>query len=191
MHLAAENNHADVVKIYVKYMPQLVSLASKNGMTCAHIAARNGAVAVIKELLAFRRNFVTATRNKITEALPIHLAVSGGHKEVVRVLITAGSHATAENAEGMTAIHLAAKEGNVEVLQSIPSKVSLQQFSRKNGLAPIHVAAFYGNTEVIRELQTRGDINLRTQVAQKSSAVLDLMLRNLVAMDVSFLSNAL
>ena len=38
----------------------------KNGMTCAHIAADRGSVAVIKELLKFNKSSVIAVRNKVS-----------------------------------------------------------------------------------------------------------------------------
>lgn len=75
-------------------------------MTCAHIAAKNGSEAVIKLLMSFNKSLVTSVRNQVTEALPLHLAVSGSHEHVVRLLIDAGSSPIAENQEGMTAIHM-------------------------------------------------------------------------------------
>ena len=106
-------------------------------MNCAHIAATNGAINVVKELRRFKEALVVASvvQNSSSaiqnEALPIHLAVSGGHSETVRYLIDAGSSPSSENAEGMSAIHLAAKEGNVDVLVAIPSKSNLKYHSQK------------------------------------------------------------
>ena len=71
MHLAAESDHPDVVKLFMKYKPELMTTANKNGMTCAHIAANKGSVAVIKELMRFNKAIVTAFRNKTNDSLPI------------------------------------------------------------------------------------------------------------------------
>ena len=40
-------------------------------MTCAHIAANKGSVAVIKELMRFNKSAVTSARNKTNDSLPI------------------------------------------------------------------------------------------------------------------------
>ncbi|GFR87540.1 serine/threonine-protein phosphatase 6 regulatory ankyrin repeat subunit A-like, partial [Elysia marginata] len=64
LHLAAENNHSDVVKLFLKHRPELVTMANTNGMTCAHIAAAKGSAAVIKELMRFNKIIMTTARNK-------------------------------------------------------------------------------------------------------------------------------
>lgn len=38
----------------------------QNGMTCAHIAAAKGSVAVIKELMRFNKVIITTARNKVS-----------------------------------------------------------------------------------------------------------------------------
>jgi hypothetical protein len=41
----------------------------QNGMTCAHIAASKGSVAVIKELMRFNKVIVTTARNRVSTCL--------------------------------------------------------------------------------------------------------------------------
>lgn len=41
-------------------------LFCQNGMTCAHIAASKGSVAVVKELMRFNKSVVTTARNKVS-----------------------------------------------------------------------------------------------------------------------------
>ena len=66
-------------------------------MTCAHIAACKGSVAVIKELMKFNKAVVTSARNKMNNSTALHLAAEGGHAAVVRILISAGASVTDEN----------------------------------------------------------------------------------------------
>lgn len=42
-------------------------------MTCAHIAAAKGSVAVIRELMKFNKSVVTTARNRVLR--PLHRAV--------------------------------------------------------------------------------------------------------------------
>ena len=69
----------------------------QDGNTCAHIAAMQGSVRVIEELMKFDRAGVITARNKITESTPLQLAAEGGHAEVVKVLVRAGGSCVDEN----------------------------------------------------------------------------------------------
>ncbi len=60
--------------------PSLVSAATKDGNTCAHIAAKKGSASVVKELMRFDKAMVLTSRNKITESTALHIAAEGGHK---------------------------------------------------------------------------------------------------------------
>ena len=74
-----------------------VSVATKDGSTCAHIAASKGSVSVIEELMKFDKNFVISSRNKLTDSTPLHIATEGGHFDVVKLLLDNGAQAADEN----------------------------------------------------------------------------------------------
>lgn len=107
IHVAAQNNFSDVAKLFLQQHPTLVNATSKDGNTCAHIAAIQGSVKVIEELMKFDRQGVISARNKITDATPLQLAAKGGHADVVKALVRAGASCTDENRSGFTAVHLA------------------------------------------------------------------------------------
>ena len=60
--------------------PSLVSAATKDGNTCAHIAAKKGSVLVISELMKFDKTAVISSKHKNTECTALHIATEGGHK---------------------------------------------------------------------------------------------------------------
>lgn len=62
LHLAAEHDHSEVVQLFLKHKPDLVSVPNKSGYTCAHIAAAKGSVAVIKELIRLNKDSVINAR---------------------------------------------------------------------------------------------------------------------------------
>ncbi|KAG8199145.1 hypothetical protein JTE90_015980 [Oedothorax gibbosus] len=152
--LAAENDHSEVVKLFLQQKPDLVSKASSNGITCAHIAALKGSVAVIKGLMKFDPKLVTTARSK-NNSTALHQAAAGGNAEVVTVLLQSGSNPNDETDEGYTPLHIAAKYGHVAVLHALKSAMSWRTASKKTGLTALHIAASYGQEDFVREMLTQ------------------------------------
>ena len=59
--------------------PSLVSSATKDGNTCAHIAAKKGSAMVISELMKFDKSAVITSKHKSSESTALHIATEGGH----------------------------------------------------------------------------------------------------------------
>ncbi|XP_022916147.2 serine/threonine-protein phosphatase 6 regulatory ankyrin repeat subunit B isoform X2 [Onthophagus taurus] len=152
IHAAAQNNYSEVAKLFLQQHPSLVMATTKDGNTCAHIAAAQGSVTVIEELMKFDRTGVITARNKLTDATALQIAAEGGHAEVVKALVRAGANVTDENKNGFTAVHLAAKNGHGQVLEVLRSSNSLRVTSKKLGVTPLHVAAYFGQADTVREL---------------------------------------
>ncbi|XP_047530472.1 serine/threonine-protein phosphatase 6 regulatory ankyrin repeat subunit B [Vanessa atalanta] len=152
IHAAAQNNYSEVVQLFLQQHPNLVMATTKDGNTCAHIAAIQGSVKVIEELMKFDRTGVISARNKLNDSTPLQLAAEGGHADVVRVLVRAGASCSEENRSGLTAVHLAAEHGHTNVLDVMRSTNTLRISSKKLGLTPLHIAAYYGQAETVREL---------------------------------------
>ncbi|XP_052864009.1 poly [ADP-ribose] polymerase tankyrase-1 [Anopheles cruzii] len=174
IHVAAQNNYSEVAKLFLQQHPNLVMATSKDGNTCAHIAAMQGSVKVIEELMKFDRNGVISTRNKLTDSTPLQLAAEGGHADVVKVLVRAGASCTDENKSGFTAVHLAAKNGHGPVLEVMRSSNSLRVSSKKLGLTPLHVAAYYGQADTVRELLINVPATVKSDSPSGTSLVPEL-----------------
>lgn len=152
IHAACQNNFSEVAKLFLQQHPSLVMATTKDGNTCAHIAAAQGSVTVVEELMKFDRQGVISARNKITDATPLQMAAEGGHAEVVKALVRAGASITDENKAGFTAVHLAAQYGHMQVLEVLRSSNTLRVVSKKLGVTPLHVAAYFGQADTVREL---------------------------------------
>jgi ankyrin repeat protein len=174
IHVAAQNNFSEVAKLFLEQHPQLVTSTSKDGNTCAHIAAMQGSVKVIEELMKFDRAGVINVRNKFTDSTPLQLAAEGGHSEVVKALVRAGASTTDENKAGFTAVHLAAKNGHGQVLEVMRTSGSLRATSKKLGLTPLHIAAFYGQADTVRELLVSVPATVKSEAPSGSSLVPEL-----------------
>ncbi|XP_055683322.1 serine/threonine-protein phosphatase 6 regulatory ankyrin repeat subunit A isoform X2 [Lutzomyia longipalpis] len=174
IHVAAQNNFSEVAKLFLQAHPSLVNATSKDGNTCAHIAAIQGSVKVIEELMKFDRQGVIGARNKITDATPLQLAAEGGHADVVKALVRAGGSCTDENKAGFTAVHLAAQNGHGQVLDVMRSSNTLRISSKKLGLTPLHVAAFYGQQDTVRELLLNVPATVKSDPPSGNSLVPEL-----------------
>lgn len=80
IHLAATSDMPEVILLFLSARPTLASSATKDGSTCAHIAAKKGSAMVIKELMRFDKSVVLGSRNKITDSTALHIATEGGHR---------------------------------------------------------------------------------------------------------------
>ncbi|XP_069167057.1 serine/threonine-protein phosphatase 6 regulatory ankyrin repeat subunit B [Procambarus clarkii] len=163
VHVAAMRNNSEVVKLFLKTSPELVTTADKDGNTCAHIAALQGSVDVVRELMRHNRGVVINGKNRVGESTTLHLAAEGGHANLVKFLIENGASPKAENGAGFTAVHLAARYGHIQVLDTLREVTSLRITSKKLGLYALHVAAHYGQTEIVRELLTHIPATIKSE----------------------------
>lgn len=69
----------------------------QDGNTCAHIAAQQGSVDVVRELMRHNRGVVINGKNRVGESSPLHLAAEGGHATLVKFLVENGASPKAEN----------------------------------------------------------------------------------------------
>ncbi|XP_050310455.1 serine/threonine-protein phosphatase 6 regulatory ankyrin repeat subunit A isoform X3 [Anthonomus grandis grandis] len=171
IHAACQNNFSEVAKLFLQQHPSLVMATTKDGNTCAHIAAAQGSVTVIEELMKFDRQGVISARNKVTDATPLQMAAEGGHAEVVKALVRAGASVTDENKGGFTAVHLAAQYGHMQVLEVLRSSNNLRVTSKKLGVTPLHVAAYFGQADTVRELLTHVPGTVKSEQPNGASLV--------------------
>ncbi|XP_075225754.1 no mechanoreceptor potential C [Lycorma delicatula] len=174
IHAAAQNNYSEVAKLFLQQHPSLVMAFTKDGNTCAHIAAMQGSVRVIEELMKFDRSGVISARNRVTEATPLQLAAEGGHADVVKVLVRAGASCSDENKAGFTAIHLAAQNGHGPVLEVMRTTQSLRISSKKLGVTALHIAAYFGQADTVRELLAHVPATVKSDPPSGASLVGEL-----------------
>ena len=114
--------------------------------------------------MKFDKSVVIASRSKITESTPLHIATEGGHREVIQLLLEAGASSTDENKSGFTPMHIAAKHGHHRIIEDYAKKGSLRQISKKIGLSALHIAAYYGEEEVLRELSNHVPVHVKSEL---------------------------
>lgn len=165
LHLAAENDFPDVVKLFLKMKQNnhaVLTAVDNSGFTCAHIAAMKGSLAVVKELMMIDKAMVIQAKTKTLEATTLHMAASGGHAKIVKILLENGANPEDENANGMTPLCLAAWNGHSCILSCFEKKY-WRRCSKKTGLNAFHIAAYKGHSDFIMEIMKYVPASVRSE----------------------------
>ncbi|KAL3506959.1 hypothetical protein ACH5RR_032341 [Cinchona calisaya] len=153
LFVAAENGHAFVVGEFLKYVDvETASIGANNGYDPFHVAAKQGHLEVLKELLRFFPNLNMTTDSSNTTAL--HTAAAQGHIDVVNLLLDIDPNiAKIARNNGKTVLHTAARMGHLEVVKSLLSKdPSIGFRTDKKGQTALHMAVKGQNVEIVQEL---------------------------------------
>ncbi|KAM7489366.1 hypothetical protein LguiB_026850 [Lonicera macranthoides] len=153
LYVAAENGHALAVAEFLKHLDlQTASIAANNGYDSFHVAAKQGHLEVLKELLNSFPNLVMTTDSSNSTAL--HTAAANGHIDVVDLLLEADSNlAKIARNNGKTVLHTAARMGHLEVAKSLLSKdPSIGFRTDKKGQTALHMAVKGQNVDIVLEL---------------------------------------
>lgn len=177
IHLAAQNDHTDVVKQFLSLRPSLVSSTTKDGNTLAHLAAKKGSVDVLYAMFDIDKTLVIGAKNRFNNNSPLHLATEGGHLQAVKVMLQNGVSANEENKLGLTPVHMAAKCGHADIFDVFAkSGVNLRSPSSKIGMTALHIAAYYGEEDITRELFKHIPAHTKTsQPTKPENALIDTL----------------
>ena len=142
-----------------------VNVASEDGTTSLHWAARADDLELTKALLAAGANPKTANRYGIT---PLFLAAKSGNASTTAVLLKAGADPKAALAEGENVLMAAARTGNPEVVKLLLEKGADPNVREKRfGETALMWAAGENNAAAIRELVSHGaEVNVVSDALQ-------------------------
>ena len=83
-------------------------------------------------------------------------AVSGGHIEIVELLVSKDADVNAKTEEGESPLHLAANRGHKEIIELLIARGADVDAKGDSGRTPLHVAAQKGHKEIIELLIAKG-----------------------------------
>eukprot|EP00752_Nemacystus_decipiens_P011622 g10317.t1 len=128
-------------------------VATDDGFSALHIAAQEGHLAVMANLIKAGARLEARI---VGGATPLHLAAQEGRSEAVAALFEAGADVDSRQETGVTPLYLAAKKGHVasvrELLRAGANPLLATTVSGVKNTAPLEVAAVLGRLEVVREL---------------------------------------
>lgn len=153
LYVAAENGHALVVSELLKHLDsQIASIPAKNGYDAFHVAAKQGYLEVLKELLQFFPQLAMTTDSSNSTAL--HTAATQGFTDIVNLLLETNKDLSKiARSNGKTALHSAARMGFLEVVQSLLDKDPSACFRKDlKGQTPLHMAVKAQDVDIVLEL---------------------------------------
>ena len=86
------------------------------------------------------------------------LAVNGKHKNVAKLLLSAGADINATDSDGKSPLHVAARFGHVEFVQFLIDNGADLEIKNNEGETPLGTAISFGQTEVAELIQRNGSI---------------------------------
>ena len=126
-------------------------IATIEGHTPIHCAARSGYLDIVKFLAPFTNNPNIPNKEGHT---PIHNAAIYGHLETVEFLVGLTDTPLAANNNGDTPIHAAAYFGHLETLKFLVDLTHEPITPDNEGITPIHDASSNGHFDIVQFLVT-------------------------------------
>ena len=138
--------------------------------TLLHRAAAEGNLEIVDTLVRFGGRSMTEVADNI--GTPLHLAVAGGHKDVVSLLLSEGCPIDVVDSEGASVLHYAARCGQIDSIKMLVGKKLSVNVVDNKGFTPLHGAATTGQLETVRTLLQFGGRKSIIKVASKGGTPL-------------------
>lgn len=166
-HLICREGDLEILKLLVEKGLDM-SLETRNGRTCLHIASLHGHTEIVAYLLTFGEVFDVNVKDT-SGSTPLHEAVLGGHLSTCKFLIENKADVKCMNKAGFNLLHLAASqeenEQNMELLEFLLNDlhISINQTTYfKSQYTPLHCAAKKNNLAIYEFLIKNGcDVNIK------------------------------
>ncbi|XP_015258810.1 PREDICTED: ankyrin-2-like isoform X2 [Cyprinodon variegatus] len=135
-------------------------LSSQNGLNALHLAAKEGHVDLVQELLD-RGAAVDSSTKKGNTAL--HISSLAGQAEVVKILTKRGADINSQSQNGFTPLYMAAQENHLDVVRYLLENGGNQSIATEDGFTPLAIALQQGHNQVVSillENDTKGKVRL-------------------------------
>ncbi|KAI4349248.1 hypothetical protein L6164_009861 [Bauhinia variegata] len=182
LHSAVRAGHLDLVLGIIaekeeQEVKELLSKQNRSGETALYIAAENGHIDMVKELLKYCDIGLASfkARNGFDA---FQIAAKNGDLEILKVLIEAIPELSMTvDQSNTTALHTAAAQGHIEVVNFLLDKGSnFVTIAKSNGKTALHSAARYGHVEVIKALLSR-EPELAMRIDKKGQTALHMAVK--------------
>lgn len=153
LYVAAENNLVEVFTYLIKLCDlETVKIRSKSDLNAFHVAAKQGHLGIVKELLGLWPELCKVCNSSNTS--PLYMASVQDLLDIVNAILDADvSSIRIVRKNGKTALHTAARYGRLRMVKALidrdPEIVSIKD---KKGQTALHMAVKGQDTSVVEEL---------------------------------------
>lgn len=148
LYMAAEIGCRNSVRYYLKHPPiplhLYVNMPCTDGLSPLCVAADEGQVDIVKDLLAAGAIVNLETKNKKTALMN---AVLSNHLTVAHVLLEAGANPNILSVDSFTCLYLATMEDNVAMMRLLLKHHANPNKPAYGRNTPLHKAATHGNLQ--------------------------------------------
>ncbi|XP_033631859.1 ankyrin repeat domain-containing protein 50-like [Asterias rubens] len=152
LHMAAFGGHREVCRVFLSQTsPVSVDIMDRDGRTPLTLAAQEGKLDTVKELLNYNANIHHTAHDGRSV---VRAASLEGHQEVVRVLIEGDADINYKDAEGRSTLYMLSLENKVPMAHFLLECGADTENPDFEGRTPLHVASWQGHTEMVNVLLT-------------------------------------
>ncbi|KAM7341268.1 ankyrin isoform 2-T3 [Cochliomyia hominivorax] len=137
-----------------------INTCNANGLNALHLAAKDGYVDIVAELLRRGIRVDNATKKGNTA---LHIASLAGQKEVIKLLLQYNANVNIQSLNGFTPLYMAAQENHDACVRFLLSKGAKPSLATEDGFTPLAVAMQQGHDKVVAvllESDVRGKVRL-------------------------------
>jgi uncharacterized protein len=151
---AAALGRADRVRELLAADPGLARAQSPDGFTALHLPAFFGGpgTADAARALIDAGADVSARSENSFWVLPLHSAASGGHAEIVEILLAAGAEPDPRQRHGWTPLHAAAQNGDLRSVDALLAAGADPTLTNDDGRSAVDLATAAGHDELVARL---------------------------------------
>ncbi|XP_039133156.1 LOW QUALITY PROTEIN: ankyrin repeat-containing protein At5g02620-like [Dioscorea cayenensis subsp. rotundata] len=182
LHLAARaGNATQVTKLISEcdesLLKEFVSKQNQDGETALYVAAENGHVEVVQEIL--KVSDVLSAGIKATNSFDaFHIAAKQGHLDVLKEMLRAfPALDMTTSTSNSTALDTASTQGHIDIVNLLlETGANLVKIARSNGKTALHSAARMGHVEVVKSI-LRKDPSIGLRIDKKGQTALHMAVK--------------
>ncbi|KAI3729894.1 hypothetical protein L6452_18566 [Arctium lappa] len=190
LHIAAMRRHLTFATFLLTQNPKLAMALDTQGRTPLHLAAADGNLEMVRELLRLGGHGLCGSRDQ-DGLTPLHLAAMNEHLEVVKVLVQANPHAAKLiSATGETILHICVNYNRFEslkVLIEVWDEDELAKITDHGGNTLLHAATICKQIQILNYLLQKPSIKANGNAVNRHGLtpldVLDNCSRDLKALE--------
>ncbi|XP_063707061.1 ankyrin-3-like isoform X2 [Culicoides brevitarsis] len=137
-----------------------INTSNANGLNALHLAAKDGHIEIVRELLNRGAKVDNATKKGNTA---LHISSLAGKLDVIQLLVQHGASVNVQSQNGFTPLYMAAQENHDECVKYLLAKGANPALATEDGFTPLAVAMQQGHDKVVAvllESDAKGKVRL-------------------------------